>query len=61
MSKLRRAKNFLYPEKTSGSRAAKKLRSEANKLSESKRESLFKRGMQIIYGGSGAEETVRTR
>jgi hypothetical protein len=40
---------------------AKKLRSEANKLSESKRESLFKCGMQIIYGGTGAEERVRAR
>ena len=61
MSKRRKVKNFLYPERTSGSKVAKKLRSETNKLSESKRESLFKCGMQIIYGGTGAEERVRAR
>jgi hypothetical protein len=61
MSKASRAKNFLYPEKTSGSKVAKKLRSEANKLSESQRENLFKRGMQIIYGGAGTTEAARAR
>ena len=40
---------------------AKKLRSEANKLSAAERERLFKVGMQIIYGGTGAEEAVRAR
>jgi hypothetical protein len=61
MNKATRAKNFLYPDATSGLRAAKKLRSEANKLSESQRESLFKRGMQVIYGGTGATEAVCPR
>ena len=63
-SKMRKAKtsrNFNYPENTAGSKAAKKLRSETNKLSESERERLFRRGMQIIYGGKGARETVRSR
>jgi hypothetical protein len=57
----RRVKNFNYPEKTAGSKAAKKLRAETNKLSESKRENLFKRGMQIIYGGTRTEKAVRAR
>jgi hypothetical protein len=61
MSQTSGAKNFHYPEKTSGSRVAKKLRSEANKLTESQRENLFKRGMQIIYGGTGTTEATRAR
>ncbi len=55
------AKNFVYPERTAGAKAAKRLRKEANKLSERERESLFKRGMQIIYGGTGTKETVGAR
>ena len=47
-NKARHAKNFVYPESTAGSKAAKRLRTEANKLSEQDRENLFKRGMQII-------------
>jgi hypothetical protein len=54
-------KNFVYPVRTAGAKAAKRLRTEANKLSERERESLFKRGMQIIYGGTGTKETVGTR
>jgi len=53
-------KNLVYPETTSGSRAAKRVRAEANKLTERQREDLFKRGMQIIYGGTGTKETVGT-
>jgi hypothetical protein len=55
------AKNFAYPDSTAGSKAAKRLRTEANKLSERERENLFKRGMQIIYGGTGSKETAGTR
>ena len=54
-------KNFVYPDSTAGSKAAKRLRTEANKLSERERESLFKRGMQIIYGGTGKKEAVGAR
>ena len=57
-NKARHTKNFVYPESTAGSKAAKRLRTEANKLSEQDRENLFKRGMQIIYGGTGTKETV---
>jgi hypothetical protein len=57
-NKARHAKNFVYPESTAGSKAAKRLRAEANQLSEQDRESLFKRGMQIIYGGTGTKEIV---
>jgi hypothetical protein len=61
MRKPNARRNFVYPESTLGSKAAKKLRSEANNLSEAERERLFKVGMQIIYGGVGEEETVRAR
>jgi hypothetical protein len=60
-NKARPAKNFVYPESTAGSKAAKRLRAEANKLSEQDRENLFKRGMQIIYGGTGTKEAVGAR
>ena len=60
-NKARHTKNFVYPESTAGSKAAKRLRTEANKLSEQERESLFKRGMQIIYGGTGTKEAVGAR
>jgi hypothetical protein len=60
-NKARHTKNFVYPDSTAGSKTAKRLRTEANKLSERERENLFKRGMQIIYGGTGAKETVGAR
>jgi hypothetical protein len=60
-NKARHTKNFVYPESTAGSKAAKRLRTEANKLSEPDRENLFKRGMQIIYGGTGKKEAVGAR
>ena len=53
-----KARNYSYPETTSGVKVAKKLRSETNKLSEAKREALLQRGMQVIYGGTGTKETV---
>jgi hypothetical protein len=53
------ANNFVYPNSTAGSKAAKRLRTEANRLSE--RESLYQRGMQIIYGGTGGKEAVGAR
>ena len=55
-NKARHTKNFVYPESTAGSKAAKRLRTAANKLSEQDRENLFKRGMQIIYGGTETKE-----
>jgi len=55
------SKNFVYPESTSGAKTAKRLRAEANKLTEPQREELFKRGMQIIYGGTGTKKTAGTR
>ena len=60
-NKARHTKNFVYPESTTGSKAAKRLRTEANKLTEQDRENLFKRGMQIIYGGTGTKEAVGAR
>ena len=43
---------------TAGTKAARRVRAEANKLTEQQREDLFKRGMQIVYGGTGSKETV---
>ena len=57
-NKTSHPKNFAYPENTAGAKAAKRVRSEVNKLTERQREDLFKRGMQIIYGGTGTKETV---
>src|SRR5205814_1693500 len=48
-------KNFAYPDTTKGSEIARRLREQANGLTESKRESLFEQGMQIIYGGPATE------
>ena len=57
-NKTSQSKNFVYPEITSGTRAARRVRAAANKLTERQRENLFKRGMQIVYGGTGTKETV---
>jgi hypothetical protein len=54
-------RNFTYPDHTSGSRTAKKLRSEANKLTDDQRKNLLEAGMQIIYGGSDSKKTVGCR
>jgi len=51
-------KNFVYPDSTAGAKAARRVRAEANKLTEQQREELLKRGMQIVYGGTGSKETV---
>ena len=50
-----------YPARTAGSKLAAEARAAVNGLSESEREELFKRGMQVIYGGSGEKEATRTR
>ncbi|HZF01964.1 MAG TPA: hypothetical protein VE344_08720 [Methylomirabilota bacterium] len=49
-------RNFDYPATTKGGERVARVRAEANRLSESERESLFKKGMQMIYGGT--KETV---
>ncbi len=53
-------RNHDYPDSTSGSVIARRVRSKANTLSEAERERLFNMGMQIVYGGSGQKERVRT-
>ena len=50
-----------YPDQTAGSKLAAEARTAANGLSDSERDELFKRGMQVIYGGSGDKETARAR
>ena len=42
-------RNFDYPASTKGGETAAKVRASANRLSEAERESLFKKGMQLIY------------
>ena len=54
-------KSLKYPEQTSGGKFAAEARKLGNELTESQREELFKRGMQVIYGGSGDKETARAR
>jgi hypothetical protein len=52
-------RNFEYPETTEGGETAARVRTQANRLSESRREALFKKGMQMIYGGK--KETAGRR
>lgn len=51
MKKTSQRRNFDYPVTTKGGETAAKVRAGANRLSESEREMLFKKGMQMIYGG----------
>jgi hypothetical protein len=60
MKKTSQRRSFDYPVTTKGGETAAKVRAEANRLSESERETLFKKGMQIIYGGK-KKETVGRR
>lgn len=57
-TQTRTQRNFDYPAESKGSQVAERVRADANSLSESQREELFKKGMQLIYGGKGAKETV---
>jgi N-methylhydantoinase B/oxoprolinase/acetone carboxylase alpha subunit len=52
MKKTSQRRSFDYPVTTKGGETAAKVRAEANRLSESERETLFKKGMQMIYGES---------
>ena len=55
------AKEPEYPEHTTGSELAREAREQANNLSEEQREELFRRGMQLIYGGDPQTATVSPR
>jgi hypothetical protein len=52
MKKTSQRRSFDYPVATKGGGTAAKVRAGANRLSESERETLFKKGMQMIYGGA---------
>jgi hypothetical protein len=54
-------RNLDYPKHTSGSKLAADIRKKANSLGDTKRENLFKRGMQIIYGAAGKAKTACPR
>ena len=56
----RKKRTFDYPEVTEGSKLAADARSSANRLSDAKREELFKLGMQQIYGGGSVKKAVRS-
>ena len=47
-----------YPEETMGSRLAAEIRKRANKLTKEEREDLFKKAMQVYYGGAWPKETA---
>jgi hypothetical protein len=55
-----RRRNYEYPEKTRGSEAARRLRTKANKLTSAQRAELHRRAMQLIYGGAGNKEALRS-
>lgn len=50
-----------YPDSTKGSEFAAQIRSEANGLTDVRREDLFDLGMRLIYGGQPPAKQVRTR
>ncbi len=52
-------KKLDYPEETAGSRMAREIRVRANKLTKEERDELFKRAMQVYYGGSWPKEAAR--
>jgi hypothetical protein len=57
----KRRKKIDYPKETNGSKLAAEIRREANSLSDEKREHLFERGMQIIYGAAGKAKAACPR
>ena len=44
----------VYPDETEGSKIAREMREEANKLTREQEEECFKRALAMIYGGSQA-------
>ena len=47
------AVNLTYPKTTEGSKIAAKARKHANTWTPEKRNEMFNRGMQVIYGATG--------
>jgi len=45
-------KNLIYPDRTAGTKTARRIRAEADQLAERQRKKLFNRGMRILYGGT---------
>jgi hypothetical protein len=54
-----KARQLTYPEHTVGSKVAASIRNKANGLTAPEKTQYFRKGMSIIYGGTGAKETVR--
>lgn len=53
------AKKIEWPEATEADRVAAEIRQRCNKLSKEQREELFKRAMQVYYGGSWPTKATR--
>ena len=53
-------RNYDYPDKTRGSVMARRIRTDANKLTASERTEIHRHAMQLIYAGTGNKETVRS-
>jgi hypothetical protein len=49
-----------YPDQTTGSKLALKVREKANKLSDERRADYLQRGLAMIYG-AGSKKTVSAR
>lgn len=47
----RKRKSTEYPQETRGGKLSAEIRKKANSLRDDEREALFRRGMQVIYGG----------
>ena len=61
MSKRTKApakKHLDYPLETEGSRLARKIREQCNKLTREEREELHRQAMQVYYGGQWTTETT---
>ena len=54
-----KARQLTYPDHTDGSAVAAAIRNKANGLTTEEKTQCFRKGMSIIYGGTGAKETVR--
>ncbi|HEX7471046.1 MAG TPA: hypothetical protein VF437_09995 [Verrucomicrobiae bacterium] len=54
-------KTLDYPDETTGSKLAAEVRKKANNLSPEERAKHFRKGMAMIYGGSGTKEISGAR
>jgi hypothetical protein len=53
-------RSYDYPDKTRGSEMARRIRTDANKLTALERDEIHRRAMRLIYTGTANQETVRS-